>query len=373
MRIIKYIVFLLLIAPLHGCVTQFLPEIDETRELLVVEGMFTDKPENFVKLSKSFPLGEKSTASPLSGCSVWIESDQGQGISFIETSAGTYKTSAAGVVGRKYTLNIRTNGRYGSYTFRSYPVEMKPVPPVDTIYYEKIPFNPVGPFNIIPDFCQIYLDTHDPSNQTRFFRWDFTETWEFRLPFDKVINPVCWITESSKAINVKSTAGLSEAVVKRYPLHYITNESDRLKEKYSILVNQYSISEEEFYYWEKLKAVTQQVGSLYDITPASIPNNLYCVENPAERALGYFSVSSTSSKRIFIDDHFREQPNFYSDCIHDTIFGNYPTIPQLNVSVWVLDYNYGPGADPAFTSITYTKGCADCTVRGSKIRPYFWR
>lgn len=373
MRIIRIITLLLLLTSIFGCVTQFIPEVEETRELMVVEGLFTDRSPNFVKLSKSFPLGEKNSSSPLPGCSVWIESDAGQRINFRETAPGIYETSATGVVGRKYTLHIYTNGRYGLYTFQSFPVEMKPVPEVDSIYYEKIPVNPVGPFNIIPDFCQIYVDTHDPTNETRFFRWDFTETWEFRLPFDKVINPVCWITEPSREINVKSTAGLTDAVVQRYPLHYITNESDRLKEKYSILVNQYSVSEEEFYYWEKLKAVTQQVGSLYDITPASIPNNIYCVENPAEKVLGYFSVSATSSKRIFIDDYFREQPNFYSDCIHDTIFGNYPVIPNLNTSVWVLDYSYGPGATPAFTSITYTKGCADCTVRGSKTRPYFWR
>lgn len=373
MRIIKYILFFIITLTFCGCVTQFLPEVEETRELLVVEGMFTDQSPNYVKLSKSFPLGEKKTSNPLSGCDVWIEDDLKQSIHLTEAEPGTYRTNSIGVVGRKYSLSIRTNGRYGQYSFRSYPVEMQAVPAVDAIYYEKIPINPVGPFNIIPDYCQIYLDTHDPTNTTRFFRWDFTETWEFRLPFDKALNPVCWITEQSKEINVKSTAGLTDAFVKRYPLHYITNESDRLKEKYSIVVNQYSISEEEFYYWEKLKAVTQQVGSLYDITPASIPNNIYCVENPAEKVLGYFSVSSTKSKRVFIDDYFREQPNFYNDCIHDTIPGNYPVIPNLNTSVWVLDYSYGPGADPPFTTITYTQGCADCTVRGSKIKPYFWR
>lgn len=374
MRLIKYIIFISLLV-ITGCITQFIPEIDETREMLVIEGMITDQPGTTrVKLSRSLPLGEKGRSNPVSGCTVWITDDKQGRIDLTEVGKGAYTSNVTGVPGRKYTLHIRTNNSYrNSYTFESFPVELLPVPPIDTVYYEKVQVREPGPYNNIADECRIYLGTDDPSNRCRFFRWDFTETWEFRLPFDKALNPVCWITEESKEINIKSTAGLSESVIMQHPLHYITNESDRLKVKYSMLINQYSVSEEEFSYWEKLKAVTQDVGSLYDITPASIPNNIFCVENPAERVLGYFSVSSKSSKRIFIKDHFREQPNFYNDCIHDTIFGNNPVIPNLNVSVWVLEYNYGPGANPPYTAVTYTRGCSDCTVRGTTIKPLFWR
>lgn len=374
MRTAIYTALTFLILFATGCVTQFIPDIEETRELLVVEGLLTNQANSTVKLSKSFPLGEKGKSLPLSGCSVWITDDLQNSYNLPETSKGTYTMYAAGEVGRKYTLHVRTNNSYvNGYSFESLPVEMLPVPVVDTVYYKKIAIQAEGPFNNIPDVCQIYLDTKDQTGRCRFYRWDFTETWEIRLPFDKALNPLCWVTEVSKEINVKSTAGLSEAEIRQYPLHYITNESDRLKEKYSMLINQYSLTEEEFLYWDKLRAVTQDVGSLYDITPASIPNNIHCVENPAEKVLGYFSVSAKSSKRIFIKDYFREQPNFYHDCIHDTIFGNYPVIPHLNESVWILDYNYGPGANPPFTSITYTRGCSDCTVRGTKIKPPFWR
>ncbi len=374
MQNIKYSLAIILLLIISGCVTQFIPEVDETRELIVVEGLLTDQPGNAVKISKSFPLTEKSKAVPLSGCTVWITDDINNSYKLIESVAGTYTMSAAGVIGRKYTLHVNTNFSYSKgYTFISSPVEMFPVPPVDTIYYKKIPFKQAPPFDMVADHCQIYLDTSDPTNQCKFFRWNFSETWEFRLPFDKALNKVCWINEESQEINVKSTTGLSRAVINQYPLHYITNESDRMNVKYSILVNQYSLSEEEFSYWDKLKAVTQNVGSLFDITPASIPNNIFCNENPSERVLGYFSVSAKSSKRVFIKDHFRNMPNLYNDCIHDTIYGNFPTIPDLNKSVWILDYNYGPGANPPYTTVTYTQGCSDCTVRGTKIKPLFWK
>ena len=357
-----------------SCVTQFIPEVEETKEMLVVEGLITNNPNNIVKLSKSLPLGDKKTAAPLSGCNVWVTDDKNGRFDLFESPKGTYTMHAAGVAGRKYTLHINTNNSYRNrYTFQSYPVELLPVPPVDSIYYEKVPLKPSGPYDNTVDDCQIYINTSDPDNVCKFFRWDFTETWEIRIPFSKALNNRCWVTEESQEINVKSTAGLSQSYIQHYPLHFITNATDRLKVKYSMLVNQFSVGEEEFSYWEKLKAMTQDIGSLYDVTPASIPNNLYCIENPSEKVLGYFSVSSVKSKRVFISDYFREQPNLYYDCVHDTIYGNYPVIPGLNVSVWILEYDYGPGANPAFTSITYTRGCADCTVRGTNVKPSFWK
>lgn len=99
--------FLLL---LNSCVAKFFPEIDEGTELLVVEGLITNKPEvNTIKLSKSLPMGEKSAARPQSGCIVRISDDLGNIYSLKEGEAGTYFTDPAnfkGVIGRSYTLQI---------------------------------------------------------------------------------------------------------------------------------------------------------------------------------------------------------------------------------------------------------------------------
>lgn len=374
MRKIKNILFLFLIVGASGCITEFIPETDETREMLVVEGLLTDQNRNTVKISRSFPLQEKVKSVPVSGCIVWITDDNGGHYDLFEVTKGEYMMFERGVVGRKYTLHINTsNSSPNRYSFQSFPMEMIPVPPVDTIYYQKIARAGEPPYeNVIKDYCQIFIDASDPSGKCRNYRWDFTETWEFRLPFDKPKNKICWITEESNQINVKSTTGLSQSVVNRHPLHYITNMSDRLLVLYSMLVDQYSVSEEEYRYWEKIKAVTQDVGSLYDITPAAIPNNIYCLENPAENVLGYFSVSAKATKRIFIKDHFRDQPDFYTDCVHDTIIGAYPIIPNLNQYIWILDYDYGLTASPPWTSVTYTQGCGDCTTRGTTVKPPFW-
>ncbi|MDP4222905.1 MAG: DUF4249 domain-containing protein [Bacteroidota bacterium] len=351
-----------------SCVTEFLPVINEEKELLVVEGLVTDQPgADTIKLSKSLPFGKKSEAKPFGRCIVKISDDLGAVYDLVEKASGTYVTDSAtfkGETGRTYTLHITAvNGS----RYESIPMEMKPVPPIDSLYYEKTVIREPLDFNPGINGCLIYLDTHDPSDNCKYYRWDFTETWVLRLLFP-VENMTCWITERSKAINIKSTAAFNEATINRYPINYITNVTDRLKRKYSILVNQYSLTEDEFIYWQNVQNLTNEAGGLYDIIPSSVPSNLLSIDNPAEKVLGFFSVSARSSKRIFIKGEFAGIIDRYSNCITDTI-GYYP--PEgLGVSVWVLEDH--PYSRSPYWVLTDDRGCADCTVRGSNKRPGFW-
>jgi hypothetical protein len=360
--------FLLL---LNSCIKKFIPQTNDDKELLVVEGLITDRPDtNTIKLSRSLPLGIRSFAKPVKGCIVTISDDLGNIFSLKETVAGTYVTAPAefhGIIGRYYTLHINTSVDYNNLNYESYPMEMKPVPAIDSVYYEKVTIEEADSWNQKKEGCQIYLKTHDPDKKCKFYRWNFSETWEFHLPYD-VTNWRCWISKNSSLINIKSTSGMAEDRIERYPLNFVSNKTDRLKEKYSILVNQYSLNEDEYVYWEKLQKITENVGTLYDITPAAIPSNIFCIENPNETVLGYFSVSANSSKRIFIKDRFLGLVNLYTDdaCIGDTIWGG-AYIPNLNATVWVLRDN-----SPLYVVITRTRGCADCTVRGTNTEPDFW-
>jgi hypothetical protein len=361
---------------LSGCITRFIPETTENQELIVVEGLVTDQPEpNIVKLSKSMPLGKKSTAIPLNGCNVYISDNFGNTTFLEQTDPGTYSSDPAlfrGIAGRKYTLKIVTNtNTLRGYTYQSLPMELKPVPSIDTIYYKKILLQPPAGNLPAQEACQIYLDTHDEEDKCKFYRWDFSETWEFQLPFSYPLNKTCWLTAGSASINIKNTNILSENRINGLKVNYINSESDKLKVKYSIMVNQYSVNQNEFDYWEKLQSFTEEVGSLYDITPASIPSNIFCIENPGEPALGYFSVSAKSSKRIMIDEYFSGIVNLYSDCISDTIY-NGAEISGLGSYTWILEDRPWPPTNPPYQVITKIRGCADCTIRGTNIKPDFW-
>ena len=357
-----------------SCVSEFIPVIEEEKELLVVEGIITDQPgTNTIKLSKSLPLGEKSSARPVTGCGVKIMDDLGNVYNLREEEAGTYVTDSAsfkGEIGRFYTLQIAANEVNNNLNYESIPMEMKPVPPIDSIYYEKTIIEEAYGFYQGIDGCQIYLDTHDPENICRFFRWEYSESWVLRLLFP-VDNIKCWISDSSESINIKSTAAFAESRIKHHPVNYISNVTDRLKTKYSISVNQFSLNEDEYTYWEKLQKLTDEVGGLYDIIPSSIQSNLMCIEDPNERVLGYFSVSARSSKRIFIESDFEGIINRYDECPTDTIYGDYDP-PELYLSLWVLIDHPPSFGSPRTRVLTNDKGCADCTVRGTTKRPDFW-
>jgi hypothetical protein len=180
----------------------------------------------------------------------------------------------------------------------------------------------------------------------------------------------CWITENTKRVNVKNASSIQEASVNRHPLTYITSATDRLKVRYSILVTQHSLSEEEYTYWEKVSNFIERTGGLYDIIPSSVPNNIHSIGNPNEKVLGYFSVSAVSSKRIFIQDNFSGILDQYPDCINDTIYGEFDP-PELNVTAWTL-IDHPEGIGPRERVLTYRRECADCTTRGTNIKPDFW-
>jgi len=360
-------IFLVLVV-VSGCTIQFIPETDENKELLVVEGLITDQDRiNTVRLSRSLPLGKPLIRKPVTKAAVTITDDIGNITTLKEVKSGVYVTDSTkfrGITGRKYSLRIRiANANYSSGF-----IEMKPVPEVNSLEWERVTFNDSDNLMDKEEGARIILDTNDPTKQCLYYRWDYTETWEYHVPYD-VVNRVCWVTERSDRILIKNTTVYNQARITDYPVNLITNKTDKLKETYSIQVNQYSLNEQEFDFWQRMLNLSQNVGGLYDITPMAIPSNIINENNPAETVLGYFSVSAVSQKRLFIDERFMGLPNFYTYCATDTLYGRLPE-EGLNVDYWVIE-DYGNEIPPYWVITTYRE-CADCTTKGTTVRPDFW-
>ena len=368
MRSLSFIILILFLSLATGCTNQFSPDIDENQQLLVVDGMITDQYRvNRIKLSRSMPIGKPLVRNPVKGAVVTITDEKGTVSTLKEFPAGTYSTDSLkfrGCVGGRYALNIKINNVYYATDF----TEMKPVPPIDSLYYEKVVLTASNDIEDVDEGCKIYLDSRDPSNNCLFFRWNYTETWEYLIPYT-VTNRICWVYGRSREVLIKNTSIFSQAMVTKYPVLFISNNTDKLKVKYSILVNQYSLNESEFDFWDKVQNISENVGNLYDITPVAISGNIRCTTNPGETVHGYFSVSAVSQKRLFIRDKFLGQPNFYTYCATDTIYGSLPE-KELNKTYWVIEDN--SNEIPPWWVITEYRECADCTTEGTKIRPPFW-
>jgi hypothetical protein len=370
MQINKFILLIGLI--LHGCVVQFLPQGGEEGNNIVVDGLITDQNNSYiVEISKTSPLGKKFTYSPIKGCLVTITDDFENQYLLKEKKAGQYFSDSLtfrGVGGRKYTLHITSD----SHQYESSPMEMKPVPSIDSLYAE-VTINDLFQSGKVLQGYQVYVNTHDPANECRFYRWNFTETWEFSIPYTypTIVNYTCWKTVNSNQIYVDNISSLIENKVSKFPLNFITTETDRLKVKYSLLLRQYSLNEDEYNYWEKLKKINEEVGGIYDVVPMSIESNIFCTDSPSEKVLGFFSVSSVSSKRIFIKNSLSTPfKDLYASCPSDTVpVGQ--SIPGLGISVWIIA-RISPSPNVFFYVLTRTKGCADCTVNGSNKKPDFW-
>jgi hypothetical protein len=368
MKMVSYGSVFIISLIIWGCVKEFFPEVHQSPYRVVVNGLITNQPEVYtINLFWSDPIDEKVNM-PLSGCDVTVHDDLGHTYVFNESATpGTYNsdiTTFQGVAGRTYKLHIDTkNATPKHHSYESLPVEMNPVPPIDSLYYEKIVISegPVEP----EEGCNIYLNTYDPDGICRFFRWDYTETWQIEVMYgmDDSVR-FCWVSNNSPNIDVKNTSGLSENHLVRYPIVYISNQTDRLSIRYSIIVNQYSISNNEFYFWDGVSKMTENVGRLYDVIPTSISGNLICIEDPDERVLGYFSVSAKTSKRIFVNEKFSGLENIYN-----------PECFDVPVDEWISKVHTGQNEWWWILSnewVTLKKWCADCTARGTTTRPDFW-
>ncbi len=357
---------LILIILANSCINEFEPEIAESTRVLVVEGLLTDQPvANRVKLSSSMIPGEMLVPVPVSGAHVRIQDDQGNTHILTEKEPGCYYTDPSlfkGIPGRKYALFLDT---FMGDCASPY-CELVPGPPIDSVYYEKVLIK-TSELGLPVEGCQIYVDTHDQADSSRFFRWDYIETWIFKLPYD-VTNNICWRTVGSERIYLANTTYLAEPRISRFPLIRIPTETDdRLQEKYSVLVNQYSLNEDEFRYWEKIEKIAQQSGGLYDVTPMTIEGNMRRLEDPSEKVLGYFRVSAVSSQRIFIDDVFKGFKDPYKSCPYETL-PIYRAVLGLGESFWVIIIDN----DLQIKVITDQLRCADCTTRGTTVKPDFW-
>jgi hypothetical protein len=368
MRSQRIIRLILLLALAVGCTVEFFPDTDKNQETLVVEGMITDQNRgNRIRLSKSTPIGMPIAGKSVKGAVVTITDEEGIVTTLTESPAGTYSTDSLnfrGRVGSRYSLSIKINNKSYETDF----IEMNPVPPINSLYYEKEVITSSRDTSDMDEGCKIYVDSFDPSGKCQFFRWDYTETWEYRIPYN-VINKICYVTERSDEILIKNTSLYSQARVTKYPVVFISNKTDRLKETYSILVNQYSLNESEYNFWEKVQSISQNVGNLYDVTPTTVPGNIRCNTFPKENVLGYFSVSAVAQKRLFIHDHFFGLPGFFIYCATDTLMGNLPET-GLNTDYWVIE-DYGDEIPPFWVISTF-KECADCSTRGTRVRPSFW-
>jgi len=365
------------------CVEPYTPEIRESQESLVVEGLLTNQPGiQTIYISRSSTFSEPALI-PESYCQVQVIDENGNSYWFYDQGEGDYQclmTASQLVRGTAYKLSIVTiNGKeYES----DYVLLPSPCPSIDSVYFEIETVETSDPEEPM-EGVQFYIDIDAGEDEARNYRWELVETWEYyavhiiQYYYDGTLHEMddpfkyyhCWYTGRINKILTASTKFAVSNRINKYPLHFVSSETLRLQVKYSLLVKQFSVSDDAFEYWDQMRKQQQESGGLYETQPLQIRGNVHNVNDPDELVLGFFHVSSSSEKRIFIDVH-RELKFPRSECTMDTIesLDNIPGyLPRPFYMISLSEMGKGP---------PYGVGwgiCFDCTTEGgSTVKPDFW-
>jgi hypothetical protein len=358
-----------------ACVYPYYPPEEHTltEGFLVVDG-FVDgvKGKATVQLKRSVAIAEYRPSASELNADVSVESDDGSRFKLNEKPNGLYEADDLDLnASSQYRLHIETqNGADYSSDF----ITLKQSPAFDTLFWEAE-----------DDGLHFYVNGHDDADQTHYYRYLFTETWEYRVPvvshykksgdqpvkrkYNELVD-TCWNSASSTNILLKSTKALSRDLVSRFPLYTLKKGSTRLGILYSVMAEQRAVSEDEYLFWDLVRRTTETTGGLFDPTPSSVLGNIHNNNNGSEPVLGYFSGGFPQQRRIFIE--FDDLPQIVR-MVDPQGFCGLSTWPlsrasEIGTNVWV------EVLDPSINLFYIASAeCADCrSLGGDTTKPKFW-
>jgi len=386
-------IFLVLIAVLASwlaCKKPYSPKlVGNNTHYMVVEGIInTGNDSTIFKLTKTVAVSARLDSTAVLGAGVIIEGKSGDAHLLSELGNGRYGAGPLGLDSTKlYRVHILT---VEGVEYASDYVQSRTTPPIDSVGY-----------NVTGNGIQIYVNTHNSPEQARYYRWDYRETWQFHAKYGSgyVSDGVsilprtteqmifsCFGNHYSNVITLGSSAKLAQNVIYQAPVIAIPSTSEKIETRYSILVKQYALTPEAYSYWQSMKNNTEQIGSIFDPQPSEVSGNIHCLTNPALPVLGYVSAGTIQQKRIFIDQTKLPQTwqTIYPyDCQLDSNLFCRPTagggcLPEVQQNLVPLPNSHIPVAaiyKGGFV-VGYTASdekCVDCTLRGTKQVPDFWR
>jgi len=367
-----------------ACITPYYPDITKYENLFVVDGELTNLTGPYkVKLSRTFKY-DGTIGEPVIGAQVKIIDNTGLEVQLKEISSGEYSTVDTifrGIPGKSYKLQIKVNEEVFESDFET----IKAPIPIDNVNLDYKQKDNNGPKRV-----QLSIDTHDPTNNTHYYGWEYEETWKFRVPIDWNKKPewkTCYKYSNNNFFILGTSIERNSDIIEGQPLQFIDETTNRLFIRYTILTKQYSFTEKTYKYFKDLIKLNQDQGTLFDATPYSLVGNVKNMNNKNVTVLGYFVVAGASQKRIFIDrlelpEEFNPTDGF-NDCLQrfarvDTTLKDFRldrTVDSLmNVGYIIYQKNFMMLAPdrPGWQLDLAKPPCINCTLTGDSKVPNFW-
>ncbi|QJD79210.1 DUF4249 domain-containing protein [Spirosoma rhododendri] len=294
-----------------ACVTEFKTDTVSIAPALVVEGQVTDQPGPYtVRLTRTADYSIQSINLLETGATVTIADNKGNREILTELSpGGMYQTRVGGlqgVVGRSYTLTIRTKA---GLTYESTAEVLPGVAPIAKIYYEYTSQPRVNQLGIKQGW-NVYVDTKDPDTLGNYYRWNWTH-YEQLQACQKTFNQSkmvytgigcctpCWqIDRCYNCIEISSDANVNGQAISR---QYITQVPYTSSVRYYLSVQQQGLSRGAYQFWKSVKQLVSNTGGLFDAAPSSVAGNLRCTSDARQPVYGYFGAVGLSEQVIYVD------------------------------------------------------------------------
>ncbi len=364
-----------------GCRDPYLPDVvAKAPNYLVIEAVLNaGQGATNVRITRTTQIDRTSAITGEANAVVTVEGKDNSSVSLPYQGNGQYVHPNLNlIIDNEYRLRVKTSD--GKEYLSAYVVA-KTTPAIDSVTWNRSAAGGV----------EIMVNSHDDANKTKYYRWEYDETWEIHTYYfskyvyvnqsrrvrDRVMPAedvsTCWRSRSSTNILVGTTTRLQSDVVSQMPVTGFSNGDDRLSVRYSILVRQYALDKAAYEFYDLLRKNTESIGTIFDAQPSEIRGNITCVSDPAEPVIGYVTASSVEEKRIFINSSQVPDWRFPQICdvqkvVPDSVFyyfeilGYSPYEAELNPITQAPVLYFGAHAD-----------CVDCTKRnGSTIRPSFW-
>ena len=374
---IKILLFVFTVLSISSCREEFDPPVHSSGDsFLVVEGVLNAGAEpTTISLTRTYRLDDSARLRGERNARVTVEGKDNTNQILDMVGDGIYTSPNLNlVINNEYRLRIQTtNGK----EYLSEFVIARKTPEIDSIGWK---LNDEG--------AQIYVNTNDPSGNTRYYRWDYDETWEIRSYYytqykyeNRMVREritgeevfYCWKNVSNSSIHIGTSTRLQSDIIHQAPLVFVLNGDDRFSVRYSIMVRQYALDKRGYEFYELMKRNTESLGTLFDPQPSEITGNIRCITDPAEPVIGYITASTVSEKRHFINRNEIPGWRFIQACPTEIIPNN-PDSLQKYFEGFLEPFEaiLGPSGNIESYAGSYSY-CVDCTKRGgSLIKPSFW-
>jgi hypothetical protein len=394
------------LASVFGCTTPYNYQAKGFEDVIVIQATITNQLKfQEIKLSRTYKL-EESTPKFETEAVIYVTDDQGNKYDFNEeddryVSAQQFQASSD----RQYQLHVLTkNGR----SYLSTQEKLTTQTPIEDVKATAVTKN--GTLGV-----EITANSFDPTSTSKYYRYEYEETSQIIAPkwtstqavanmFPAGSNPKgeiifknrteeareCYSSQKSDAILLTNTSSLSEDRVTDFPLRFISSKDSYIRNRYSILVKQYVQSLASYTYYETLKNMSSTGSLLSQTQPGFFAGNIKSIDNPGEKVIGFFDVSSYSEKRIFFSFYQifpkEKTPDYPYQCLEekditgtlvDSFFFNYcfadnPGCKGNEILDFIRFNSKVYYSNRGSLYFLYPVQCGDCSSFSSNIKPLFW-